>query len=75
MRKACCIDLIQQKIRSLNAVVKTVEEILGLIKKDYVNLGLEKNEAITLQDSLAGYIKAIRYCCFALPTCTVSILN
>ncbi len=74
-RRACCIDLVSQKIRSLNAAVKTAEEISGFIKKDYVNLGLEKKEATALRESLGGYIKAIRYCRFALLTRTVPILN
>ncbi len=75
MRRACYINLVQQKIRLLNVAAKTAEEISGFIKKDYVNLGLEKKEATALQDSLVGYIKAIHYCCFALPTRIVSILN
>ncbi len=59
MRKTCYIDLISQKIKSLNAAVKTVEMILGLLKKDYIYLELEKKEAMALQDSLANCIKAV----------------
>ena len=51
------------------------EEILGLLKKDYVYLGLEKKDAMTLQDGLTGHIKAICYCCFAFLTHIILILN
>ena len=51
------------------------EEILGLLKKDYVYLGLEKKDAMTLQDGFAGYIKAICYYCFAFPIYTILLLN
>ena len=74
-RKACYIDIVQQKIRSLNAEAKTAEKILGLLKKNYVYLGLEKKNATALQDSLAGYIEVVCYCCFAFPTRIISILN
>lgn len=48
-----------------------VEEISDFIKKDYVNLRLEKKEVTTLQDGLFGYIKAICYYYFALSTYTI----
>ncbi len=51
------------------------EKISGFIKKDYVNLGLEKKEAIAWRDSFAGYIKAVRYCRLAVLTHTIPILN
>ena len=51
------------------------EEIFGLLKKDYVHLGLKKKVATALRDGLAGYIKAIRYCHFTLPICTILIPN
>lgn len=75
MRKACYINLILQKIRLLNAAAKIAEKISSLLKKDYVNLGLEKKKAMALQDGLAGYIKIVRYCYFALPIRTVLLLN
>ena len=52
-----------------------VEEISGLLKKDYVHLGLEKKNATALQDSLASYIKAVRYYCFTFPIHIIPILN
>ena len=51
------------------------EEILNLLKKDYIYLGLEKKDATALQNSLIDYIKVIRYCHFALPNRTIPILN
>ncbi len=52
-----------------------IEEISGLLKKDYINLGLEKKEVIALRNSLADYIKAICYYRFALATRIIPILN
>lgn len=54
---------------------KTMKKISGFNKKDYVNFGLEKKKATVLRDSLAGYIKTVRYCCFALSTRIIPILN
>lgn len=51
-RKACCIDLVGQKIRAPNAAAKSADEISGLLKKDYVHLGLEKKDASGFRDSL-----------------------
>ena len=51
------------------------EEILGLLKKDYVYLRLEKKDTTALQNSVASYIKVIHYCCFALSTHTILIVN
>ncbi len=62
-------------MRSLNLVAKMAKEIFGFFRKNYVNLGLEMKEATALRDGLAGYIKAVRYCRFTLPTRTVPILN
>ena len=52
-----------------------VEEILGFLQKNFIYLGLKKNAAIGLQDGLAGYIKAVHYCCFALPIYIIPIQN
>ncbi len=52
-----------------------MEKILGLLKKDYINLGLEKKEATALRDGFADYIKAVHYYHFALPTRTIPIQN
>ena len=51
------------------------KKISGLLKKNYIYLGLEKKDATALQDSLAGYIKVVCYYCFAISTRIVSILN
>ena len=48
MRKVYYIDLVQQKIRSLNTEAKTIEQILDLLKKDYIYLRLEKKDATAL---------------------------
>lgn len=64
------MTLSYKKIRSLNAEAKTAKEISGLLKKDFVYCGLEKKDASGFPDSLTGFIKAIRYCCFSLPTHT-----
>lgn len=56
-------------------MAKIVEEISGFIKKDYVNLRLEKKKITALQNGLAGYIKAVHYCRFALSIRTILILN
>ena len=52
-----------------------MEEISGLIKKDYAYLGLDKNEATALRDGLASYIKAVRHSRFSFPTRIVPILK
>ena len=43
---------------------KTTEKILGLLKKNFVYLRLEKKNISVFQDSLTGNIKAIYYYCF-----------
>ena len=42
---ACAVDLVAQKIRSLDASAKSVEEISNMLKKDVVHLGLNKKSA------------------------------
>ncbi len=56
-------------------MTKMVDEISSFIKKDNINLGLEKKEVTALQDGFVGYIKTIRYYCFALSTHTIPILK
>ena len=51
------------------------EEILGLLKKNYINLGLEKKDAMALQDGLTGYIKIAHYYCFGFFIYTIPIFN
>ena len=59
IQKACTNDLVDQKIRSLNASVKSSEEISDMLKKNFVHLGLDKKESKELRAGLDGYIKAV----------------
>lgn len=70
-RKGCAVDLVQQKIRSLDAAAKDAEEIWGLLKKDFGHIGLGKKESASLRANLDGYIKAVSYPHFSLPIRTV----
>ncbi len=67
-RKACAVDLVSQKIRSLNAATKSAEEISSMLQKDFVHLGLEKKESSSLRANLDGFIKAVSYRRFSLPS-------
>ncbi len=67
-RRTCAVELVSQKIRALNAVTKSVAEISNMLQKDFVYLGLDKKELSALQTSLDGYIKAVSYCRFSLPS-------
>ena len=58
-RKTYANDLVGQKIRSLNALAKSLEEILNMLKKDFVHLSLDKKETKELQAGFDGYIKAV----------------
>ena len=60
-RGAYAADLIAQIIRSLNALTKSAEEISNLLKKNVVDLGLNKKSANELQAALDGYIKTINF--------------
>ena len=44
-----------------------MEDILSLLKKDYVYLELKKKDAAALQDGLASYIKAVHHYCLPFP--------
>ena len=57
--KAFANDLVGQKIRSLNALAMSSEEISDILKKDFVHLGLDKKETKELRAGLNGYIKAV----------------
>ncbi len=67
-RRACAIDLVSQKIRALNAATKSTVEISNMLQKHFVHLGLDKEKSSALQTSLDGYIKAVSYCYFSLPS-------
>ena len=58
---ACVVDLVAQKIRSLDASAKSVEEISNMLKKDVVHLSLNKKSAKELQAALDGYVKAVSF--------------
>ena len=58
-QKACANNLVGQKIRSLNALAKSSEEILDMFKKDFVYLGLDKKKSKELRAGLDGYIKVV----------------
>lgn len=45
---------------------KTADIILGLLKKDFIRLGIEKKNALGFRDSLIGFIKAVYYYHFSL---------
>ena len=61
MRNACNADLVTQKIRSLDALAKSTEEIPNMFKKDVVHLGLNKKNVKELQFALNRYIKAVSF--------------
>ena len=60
-RGACAADLVAQKIRSLDASAKSVEEISNMLKKDVVHLGLNKKSAKELRAALDRYVKAVSF--------------
>ena len=60
-RNACAADLVAQKIRSLDALTKSAEEISNMLKKDVVYLGLNKKSAKELRAALDGYVKAVSF--------------
>lgn len=61
MRNVCTADLVFQKIRSLNALVKFLEEISRMFKKNFVYLGLNKKNVKKLQTGLNKYIKTLSF--------------
>ncbi len=63
-----------QKIRSLDAMAKSSEKISGMLKKDFVHLGLEKKESKDLRANLDGYIKAVSFTILFVST-KFSLLN
>ncbi len=73
-QKTCANNLVVHKIRSLNAMAKSSEEISEMLKKDFVYLGLEKKESKELRANLNGYIKAISFIILFVRT-KFSLLN
>ena len=60
-RGAYAADLVAQKIRLLDTLAKSAEEISNILKKDNVHLGLNKKSAKKLQAALDGYVKAVNF--------------
>ena len=58
---ACAADLVAKKIRLLDALAKSAEEISNMLKKDVVHLGLNKKNAKELRAALDGYVKAVGF--------------
>lgn len=57
-------------------VVKSLEEILGILKKDFIHFGSEKKKSLSLQSNLNDFIKAISYYRFSLSIHTkLGLLN
>ncbi len=63
-----------QKIRSLDAMAKSSEEISEMLKKNFIHLGLEKKESKDLRANLDGYIKAVSFTILFVNT-KFSLLN
>ena len=61
MHGTCIADLVAQKIRSLDASAKSVEEISNMLKKDVVYLDLNKKNAKELRAALDGYVKTVSF--------------
>lgn len=51
IRSTYTADLVFQKIGSLNALVKSLEEISNILKKDFIHLSLNKKNIKKLQAS------------------------
>ena len=60
-RGTCAANLVAQKIRLLDALVKSVEEISNMLKKYVVHLGLNKKSVKELQATLGRYVKAVSF--------------
>ena len=58
---AYAADFLAQKIRLLDTLTKSVEEISNMLKKDVVHLGLNKKSAKELRAALDGYVKAVSF--------------
>lgn len=54
-------DLVSQKIRLLNALVKLLEEISNMLKKNFIHLGLNKKNIKKLRAGLDKYIKTVSF--------------
>lgn len=75
MRNIYTINFINQKIRVLNLLAELAKEILSWLKKDYIHLRLVKKDTSVFQNNLHGYIRAVRYYGFSLPTYTNPIFS
>lgn len=61
MHSAYAANLVSQKIRVLDILVKSLEKISYMLKKVFVYLDLNKKSAKKLQTSLDRYIKVISF--------------
>ena len=71
----CVADLVAQKIRLLNTLAKSLEEISNMLKKDFVHLGLNRKSTKKLQACLDGYIKAISFALHFYSSSYYKLLN
>ncbi len=55
-------------------MAKSSEEISGMLKENFVHLGLEKKESKDLRANLDGYIKAVSFTILFVST-KFSLLN
>ena len=60
-RGAFAVDLVAQKIRLLDVLVKSAEEISNILKKNVIHLGLNKKSAKKLRAALNGYVKVVNF--------------
>ncbi len=60
-QRAYTNNFVAQKIRSLDVMAKSSEEISRMLKKDFVHLRLEKKESKELRANLDMYIKAVNF--------------
>ena len=57
-RKACTINLVQQKIRMRNAAAKSSEPINKLIKRDWAHMRWTKDNKTNMRHGFSGFVKA-----------------
>ena len=74
-RGACVADLVAQKIKSLDALTKSVEEISNMLKKDVVYLGLNKKSAKELRAALNRYVKVVSFTIYFRYSSYYKLLN
>ena len=58
---ACIINLVSQKIRMLNTLANSLEEISNMLKKDFIYLSLKIKGVKKLWADFNGYKKAVSF--------------